>query len=721
MGWRVAAAAGMGLALILALHPGGRLLRVEWLLYASWLLPGLAVAAWVRRRTGAPWIGLGRRSRLWPVVVLLGFLCLYLLSSTARHHLFYGLSWSPGKATVPGPLDSGLARFWLITAVLTPFFVPRWRRLLTWALAALLLASQGLALFYFLRETQGCALYRDDHASFLYRLWIFGRTFPQLVYYNPFWNGGKVATYLISSGSCSIGVFLWPLWRWFPAQVVYTPVIGGVFIGLVPLLAVLSVRVARGSWQAAFCAGVLALGPCRLFLLHLLHFGTIGSLFATAFIMPVSACLYRVLWLDRHELRIGLLLAIGTVFLLMWPGSVFVMLPVGVSLLVAIGRRRLSVAKARFFLITGAVVGVCLLPFLTGLLRHADMRAFSEITPDGTFAWGPVLMEGWASLRTSLAGGHPLLLFLGLGAVFIVRDRRQVWWYVPMLPLYLVLAGWGNQWKPQFQFDRLAIPLFFLLVSPAAMWAARFLAKRDLWLAPLRASLVALLALGALSTAQIYGNRGVESYRTVSLPMRDMTAWLRTHTPPDGRILFAGRTVHGYGAGHVAALSLLAGRDMMACDYYAFSTKKVEYDYPPALWRQGGKDKLFAFMDLYNVTHVATYHPDWKRVFRQFPDQYEESASFMQRTLEITVFRLRRTSSMFLRGQGTVTPSINELRLRVADPGGDVVLRYNWVPGLSVLGPAELYPVEMAEDITFIGVRPNGVQDLRITFGRQRR
>ena len=40
--------------------------------------------------------------------------------------------------------------------------------------------------------THGVPLYRDDHPSFIFRLWEFGRAFPRFVTYNPYWNAGVV-------------------------------------------------------------------------------------------------------------------------------------------------------------------------------------------------------------------------------------------------------------------------------------------------------------------------------------------------------------------------------------------------------------------------------------------------------------------------------------------------------------------------------------------------
>ena len=74
------------------------------------------------------------------------------------------------------------------------------------------------------------------------------------------------------------------------------------------------------------------------------------------------------------------------------------------------------------------------------------------------------------------------------------------------------------------------------------------------------------------------------------------TVRIQENVPRQGRVLFAGPAVHAYGAGHVAPLPLFTDREMMACDFYHFSPKQVEYVYPPSAYRQT-PESVFDFME----------------------------------------------------------------------------------------------------------------------------
>lgn len=707
----VGAAAVIGVVALPALHTGGVLLHVPWMLSLLWLLPAVLVAAyWVSPRDlPAAWLRTDTTGDR-PALVLLGAVLLFLFSGSAGQESFFFLDWVSSGAR----LRSGISLFFVgVAATIVLLSALRRWNAARWLWGILLLALV-VSLWRLMSETGGRALYRDDHTSFLYRFWIFGRTFPRLVYYNPFWNGGRAATYLISSGVASLGIPFWPLWRWCNPSLVYTPLIGTAFIILVPLLAAASLRLMRASWTAAACAGLLALATCRLFFVHLLHFGTVGSLFAMAFLMPVMAALYRVLFLKGRGWWLAFILVGSAVLLFTWPGSVFVAGPVLATGLVSVNR--VERRTLRYLALCAVVAAVCVAPFVMGVLLHSDYRAFSSMEEVRATGWADSFRAGIDVLRVNLAGAHPILLFLGLGGVLFLPDRRVRRWCLPPLVLFGLLAGWGNQWKPQFQLDRMLIPMLLVAIVPASLWVARLLDGEARRMIPARALLLALLVSGAWTASRIYGNQSAASYRTVSQPMRGLVAWIRANTPADGRILFAGPTVHGYGGAHVAVLSLWTERDMMACDYYAFSPRKVAYDFPPREWRDGGHAELAQYLDLYNVTHVVTYHENWKKVFRKRPGHYEEVASFMQRTLRICVFRVNRPSSMFLAGSGRIEAGINCLRVSVDDSAIESVLKYNWVDGLSALPPAELHPVDAGGGVRFIGLRPNGEKECRIRY-----
>jgi len=716
--WRTVAAALAGAAVFLALFSHGRLIRFDWFLHGLWLLPCLLLLGAGR---GRGWFAGARPAQTaehGAELALLGWLLLYLLSETTKDpHFFFFSRWGPSRAVGYGPFASDLGRFCIVAglaAIPCLWYRPAVSR---WALGALFVVGVLVTVGVFLGFTRGALLYSDDHPSFLYRFWIFGRVFPRLVYYNPFWNGGKVATYLISSGTASLGLPFLPFWRWCDVSSVYTPVIAFAFLVLVPLAAVLSVRLMKGGWGTAFCAGILSLGTSRLYHVHLLHFGTVASLFGMSLLLPFIAGLFRLIHLQERDRRTVAVVCVSGALILSWAGAPFVMVPVALALLWNI--REIGAVGLRRLAFPALFLTLWVLPFAVGLLRHADPFRFAVSGRPEPLALGSGLAEGWRVLRENLIGGNPVLLFLGVLGICWRSERGMRRWFVPILLGFFIMAGWGRPWRPHLQLDRMAVPLFLCAVVPASFALAGLLRTRHSALAPVRGVVFALLVLCVWSAARVYANKSPVFYRTITEPTRRLVEWIRTHVPEDGRLCFAGETVHGYGGGHVAALSYLTRREMLACDYYAFSPHRVEYNYPPRVWREGGAATIFDFMETYNATHVATYHAHWKAFFRKHPEQYTEAVSFMQRTIEMTVFEVRRPSAQFLgKTEGTVTPRLNGLRVRLVHAEEPVVLKYNWVDGLAVDGPVELYPVEVRHDACFIGVNPRGVTQFDIRYAR---
>jgi hypothetical protein len=703
-------AALLGGAAVLVSHTRGPLVHVEWLPSLLWLGPAILMAAWWRRFRGPAADSPGVPEEVYPALALLFFLVLYLYSSATADRWFYFLNWFQGAGLRSRLFGSLPAQFMMWTALLTPLFLVGTKR--PWlVLLSVLILCQAASLYYLLSVSGGEALYRDDHPSFMLRLWVFAKTFPGLIYYNPLWNGGRAASYLVASGTTSLGALLWPVWKFGSISQVYTPALGLLFIVVIPGVAAASLRVIGGSGTASMAAAVLALGISQHFFLWVLHYGTVGATTASAFIMLASACLYRILWRDHKELWVSLLLVLSAFLFLSWPAHVLLLSPVFFGIL-ASGRQWTGGKMLVLVLCAAALAALCV-PLVMIILRYADLGGFAQahLEPfDAVLA----LKKGWRTFRSHLVQSHPLLLFLGLGGVwFLKRPGIRSFYGVTMVALALV-AGWGEGWKPQFQLKRAGIPLFFLAVTPAGLWLGWFLENRTVWLAPVRAALVVLLLLGGLNVAEIYGNGGRARYRTINAETRDLIEWIKDETPPDGRILFAGPTVHAYGGGHVAFLPVLAGREMMASDYYHFSTKTTEYEYPPRSFRRPDA-RVYEFMELYNVTHIVTYHGRWMKFFRKYPDQYEEVRNFGVKRKK-SIFKVTRTPSWFLRGSGTVESDINLLRVHADAPDRELVLKYHWVEGLTADGPVELRPHEVEENVTFIAVHPRGTEDFSIRF-----
>lgn len=684
------------------------------LLFIAWI----PVAAWMLRRREAR-AGRGEVPAADPAIsgerrlafVLLAGLALWMIVADGGDRWFGLPGWLPedGRGWT---LRIGAARFALGALLLSPLLwsVRPGRR--ASVVAGLVLAgTMVLSLAALLHTTGGAPLYRDDHPSFMFRLHAFARSFPHLVFYDPFWNGGRSETVILSSGVTLPGLLLWPLWRAFPVDQVYTLGLGLLFLVVVPLLAVGATRLTGGGWLAAAAAGVLSLSATRMFPLWALHFGTVGACFTGAFIMPLAAGLQRALGDERPGWTTGLVVVLSSVAFLSWPGAVMMALPVALGVMAA--GRAWTLRRLRFLVICAVAVLVLSLPFVSGLLLHSQAVSYAAMDSAAT-PWTDDLRRGLEELAQHLFRAHPLVLFLGLAGALVLPIRGPRAFWAGTLGGLLILSAWGETWKPQLQLSRAAIPLMWAATVPAALVIERLFSTPDRWLAPVRAALLVLLALSGLGTIRTYANRGPADYAIASPEMPEVVAWIRAHVPENGRLLFAGPTVHAYGRGHVAYLPVWTGRSMIACDYYHFSPKRVEYECPPRAWREEPED-VRAYLEIYNVTHVMTYHDHWKKFFRGRPAEYREVVAFGEGGKR-AVFEVLRSPNWFAGASGSVRPDIGRLRVRLDRADTACLLKFNWVDGMRAEPPVRIAPHDAGRGVRLIRIEPGGRGEFDITW-----
>ena len=687
-------------ALFLALFTSGQVIVKKWLPLLLPLAPAVAFPA-ILARPGVA----GHRVRLrWlaPLLAAAVFVLLLLFSSTVRHPWWYFLNWEPGGEA---PLRTGLVRFALWTSALTPLFL-RPRKRLWVAAAALLVAAEVWCAHGFFEETAGRAVYRTDHPSLMFRLWEFGQTFPRLVNYNPYWNAGTMHSAGVTSGVGGPGLLLWPLWAFFPTHEVYNVAVGLLFLVAVPWMAFAAVRAAGGDRLAAAIAGVLSMGVSQHFLLWTVHYGTIGSAFCMTFAIPFTAVAFRLVWRRRAGWGTAVALALSAFFLLLWPPGAIV---AGATALAALLCARRWTRRTVLVAAGGGVAALALYtPWLCALLGGARMYvgfALDAPDPDGV-PLAASLAAGARRLAAHLQEGHPVILFFGVAGAFAILRGGLRRWFAPILAVLALVTGWAEGWMPRSQFSRMAVPLMLVAVVPAAIGLSRLLRARDARLAVVRAGAFVLLALGALTVERVYAGRGRAGYVTLSPDVERFAGWIRSNVPAGARLMFAGRCVHAFGAGNVAYLPVLAGREMMAGDYYGFPAGMIEYNYPPALFRRS-IDNMKTFFEAYNVTHVVTYRAEWKAFFRGEPSVFAEIETYPG-LHDATLFAVRRTPRPLLGAAGRARAGFNRIDVELDAPADEVILPYNWVEGLSADAPVAIGPHAFFEQITLIRARPNG-------------
>jgi len=692
-------------ALILLVRVNGWVAHWPGILYAVILVPP---AGWIWWRTrNNPDRENTHEERI--LLVMAGATALYLVSSATRDPFFFLLGWVEPDQRAWGSLA---CRWALCSAffALIAWKSPRFIRLFAFALPLVVIATSAVA---FARETGLSALYRDDHPSFLFRIWIFSESFPQLIYYNPLWNGGKIATYVVASGATGPGLLFLPfLWIW-PIEQIYSTGLLVLFLGILPAVACLAVRQTGARWSAAFLAAAFAAGTCWGFFRWLFEFGTVGACFAGGFLLPVACLLYKLFYTESFSWKPAAALVICSCFFLSWPGYWLISLALIPPLLLSI--RTWNRTRIRWLAGCGAVIAVCIAPLIASVLLRVDVGAFAEKGALSSPGEVQPILAGLTNLAACFRELHPAILWCGIFCLPVLRILRHQLFVASLILPLLIMAGWGDHLLGGLALSRASLPLAFVATWPAAILCDRILSMRDRAAVIVAPFLMALLLIGGYATTRFYANESQSAYRTMPDDVKDLVDWIRNNTGKDARILFAGMTQHAYGGGHVAALPYFTGREMMAADYYQFSPKLVEYFYPPSRFREKDED-VFRFFELYNVSHIIAYdEPSVIRFYRKYPEMYEETHT-ISGALPKTIFRVKRPHpSYFAENQGQITAGINRLDVRLATSDVDAVIRYNHSPELIVTPPAELFSHDV-DGQSLIGIHPNGLTNLQIRF-----
>ena len=662
-----------------------------------------------------------RLRRLWPGAALLfGALVLYLASSAITEVWFFPTQWKDRADILYKPLASGLTRSLIVAVILAAIFrhaLRSWR-----GIALAVIAGIAFALYQLYEATGFAMIYRVDSPAFVYRFWSFLHTFPRPGFYDPYWNAGVPVPFLVASGTWSVGPWLLPFLTLIPPEELYTPFLAVFFLGLLPLLAAYSVRWTGGSPRAAWIGALLALAPTQRFWVHLLHYGTAPALFAMSMTLPLAALWYKFLYRDQRPrpATLLLLLVFGFIFLA-WPGSLVI--AILFLVLTLAHAHRLFPKKWQWVVAGVGLLCLLLLPLALTPMRYSEIGKFTSVTATQSFL--EHAKAGWNTFGHNLRSTHPLLIFAGMIGCFLLPRRSMRRFFTPLIVMLLVVSGWGEEVKKLLQTERLIIPASLVAIIPASWWLDHIIrrALAESSRNPRRAAayrtaaawLVAILLVATYQGGKSWNGKGLANFHVMPDNTRSLIAWIKTHVPPDGRVMFAGRAVHGYGGAKIAALPYFTGREMMAADYYGFSPKLVEFQYPPRAFRYDGPEGLFAFMTTYNITHIVTWHDDWKQVFHRTAEYYEPAHTIGR----VEIFAVRREASRLLTGTGAVQAHFDRFDIELPHPQDTMVIAYNWrQEWRAEQADARVFPYDAGRGVTLIGIEPGTNLNVTLRYRR---
>lgn len=624
----------------------------------------------------------------------------------------YFQRWWPSQPGLRAALRCDSLRWLVLTgaaAIVWPRLPTPARRFTLVAGAVIASMSAVIALF---KATGGSALYRDDHPSFLFRMWMFARSAPVPAAWVPFWEAGHVDTSAAVTGGWFLGVPLWLTGGRLLPHTIYTPLVATAVIVVPPAAAAIGARLTGLGTTACAAAALLALSVSRSWFVWTLRFGTVPAGISAAMVPLAAGVAAGVLSHPKPSPRHAAAWAAALIGLFHWPLATIMSLPLALGLLISPSFR---MPRRLIVFATGtAAAALILSPVVFAIFAHAGVGEFVGPPQPDRLNWAAIA-RGVRRLPDLVMQSHPLLIALGLAGAPLWPDRmsrRMLWTTLAGL---LLLSLWGDLASKELQLTRAQIPLLLLATLPAAHLLERMLTSPERRISLAGAAALGLLALGAHDAVRQYANRTNTPYAIMGEEPRALTEWIRTNVPRGARVMFAGQTVHAYGGGHVAYLPVLSGRSMLACDFYHFSPARREYEYPPRRFR-GNDEAVFEFLDLYNIAAVITYHDHWLKFLRKHPDRFEEAARFGRDGRRVAFLVRRPPPGLFFENSGQVEELVNGLNVTLDDPHTPAVLRYPWTDGLSATPPARALPVEGIRGLRWIGIEPNGLREVRIRW-----
>lgn len=694
-----------------------------------------------------------RLQSAWPIAIPL-LMAVYLayvsfLPGRGQRRAFFCLYLFPWGVASAGLLLAGAA----LVAGLLWYFRRRRGGLLTLSCLGLLLGTQVAATWVGWPVVR-MGPYGFDHPSFMFRIWEFARLFPgALGSYLPLWNAGVEHFVGVTSGAHGWGLLCWPLLRVWPPHVFYGAALLFWFLWAWPWIAVASLRTAGARWPAALAGGAMMCGISRSFFMWMWHFGTAGAMTSAMAVLPVMALGYRVAIRREGTFLSALALAVCAILLCLWTPGAFLCAGLAAGALWAwVMDFRASPWRAADWLSLRWLLFAVVLVLL-GMSRWwwtVLVPCHNVVEYVGTDVARPpllaVLREGTFNFVAALTEGHPLAIVLGLAGLFVVTPPRLRCWVAPAVLVMALLAGWSKPLKPLSQMDRMAIPMTVALVLPATAFIDSLLAvvcaPSDAAPAtaprPRAYPILACFACGLILVTLVFAGRTICSFYSNHNPdgiwlrtwenngVQPIADWITENVPPTGRIAFAGKAVHAYGGGNTAYLPVLTGREMMGDDYYGFPRGTIEYNYPPAAYRDRKSPGWLEWSRLYGITHWIAAADQTVRALQGAPEILRSVAVFPipvpfkhSRHYDAEIFEVipareagfeQWSARVIDHPEAVVAADLSHLSVEFPPDvplPSSAILRYNWREGLYVDGPGAIEPAPMDENVTFIRFAPD--------------
>jgi len=655
--------------------------------------------------------------------------------------------------------EPDLPKFSLLLGAVFTFLVARsGKSLFSWPLVLFCALVIGTS---FLSYSNGRILFSDDHPSFLYRFYLLKEHFPNIPFYNPQWNAGYSAREFLPSGMLNSFFLASPiiyladfgdLGAGYRGIAAYNLILVWLFLLLAPAVVWISARLLEMDRQAATIAALLSFAPSLSYFEWLLKYGTLGFIVSSVCVPLTFALIHRLIFADRKAGWADVFyLLIGSFFAISWALTGFIFLPlVLLGLLKIIAN--IDFSRLKLSLVFVVLFAICNGPWIKifieeskvfsfvsgsempGVAKSEPLKKTAPVAQENAERWySSILPAEVSASRLNKAEAHfeenlrklnPLLIIFFLPGLFLLKG----WWlkvtFISVCSWLLAISFFGTVLKPQLELSRMVLPLGILFVFPVSVFFSSLL---DFAAPALRVKgLLKVVGIGSvwllsglilthpLVALANWTNRSAEKYVLEPEEFRGLSRSIVEHAG-EGRVFFLGFVLHELGSthgisqdgGHIAPLPAITGVPMYASDFY--HAKWSTSDPIPKRFRDLGSEGVEEFLDLVNVSSVATARKEWVDYCRKDP-RYQEVYSGKHFTL---FTRASESISWFLEGDGEIEHLPDGIRVKPFTP--EVVLKFRRLPKLISSDPgvaifshpafSEDFGKSETREVDFIGLR----------------
>lgn len=184
-----------------------------------------------------------------------------------------------------------------------------------------------LSCYSFILKAKGRILFGDDHAAFFYRIIQLKEHFPNIPFYNFFWNSGVDAREFFPSGLLNVYLLFFPLINFLPIEVSYNYLILTILLLVTPACTFFAGKYLSFSSDACWIAAFFSLCATILLAKWALVFGTLGFLLSAALFPLNFALTVYILEGTKTKYATLILCIISVSLMLMWSPAIFAFAP----------------------------------------------------------------------------------------------------------------------------------------------------------------------------------------------------------------------------------------------------------------------------------------------------------------------------------------------------------------------------------------------------------